>query len=167
MAVISDSRTHAPGHATPMDTDPILICYDGSRNAERAVEVAARLLGGRRAVVLDVGPLQEIAIEYPPSGSEIAALDRISLDDAAARARAGAKLAQDSGLKASSRAQLEAPTWRGVDEVAEEIGAAVIVLGSRGLSGIREFVDGSLSHQLATHAGRPLLVVPPQQPKPS
>jgi hypothetical protein len=35
---------------------PILICYDGSDGADRAIETAAALLGPRRAVVLDVGP---------------------------------------------------------------------------------------------------------------
>jgi len=37
----------------------------------------------------------------------------------------------------------------------------VIVIGSRGLSGLREMLEGSLSHQLAEHAGRPVLIVPP------
>jgi len=35
------------------------------------------------------------------------------------------------------------------------------VIGSRGLSGMRTLLEGSLSHQVATHAGRPVLIVPP------
>jgi nucleotide-binding universal stress UspA family protein len=35
------------------------------------------------------------------------------------------------------------------------------VIGSRGLKGAREAVQGSLSHELAEHAGRPVLIVPP------
>jgi nucleotide-binding universal stress UspA family protein len=38
---------------------------------------------------------------------------------------------------------------------------AVIVLGSRGLQGAREVFEGSISHQVAEHAGRPVLIVPP------
>jgi nucleotide-binding universal stress UspA family protein len=38
------------------------------------------------------------------------------------------------------------------------------VLGSRGLTGVRELVEGSLSHQGAEHARRPVLVVPPNEP---
>ena len=34
----------------------ILICYDGSSSARRGIDEAAKLLGPRRAVVLDVGP---------------------------------------------------------------------------------------------------------------
>jgi len=37
----------------------------------------------------------------------------------------------------------------------------VIVVGSRGLSGARELFEGSLSHELMSHAGRPLLIIPP------
>ena len=39
-----------------MDDTPILICYDGSANAARAIRVAAALLGPRRSVVLDIAP---------------------------------------------------------------------------------------------------------------
>jgi nucleotide-binding universal stress UspA family protein len=53
------------------------------------------------------------------------------------------------------------PTWDGVVAVAEELDAAAIVIGSRGLKGAREAVQGSLSHELAEHARRPVLIVPP------
>jgi nucleotide-binding universal stress UspA family protein len=38
------------------------------------------------------------------------------------------------------------------------------VLGSRGLTGVRELVAESLSHKVAAHARRPVLVVPPNEP---
>jgi len=37
----------------------------------------------------------------------------------------------------------------------------VIVIGSRGLSGARELFEGSMSHEVAEHAGRPVLILPP------
>jgi hypothetical protein len=37
-------------------SEPILICYDDSLDAVRAIEAAAALLGPRPAVVLDVLP---------------------------------------------------------------------------------------------------------------
>jgi nucleotide-binding universal stress UspA family protein len=48
-----------------------------------------------------------------------------------------------------------------VTEVADAIDAAVIAIGSRGLKGLREVVERSISHDVATHAGRPVLIVPP------
>jgi nucleotide-binding universal stress UspA family protein len=53
------------------------------------------------------------------------------------------------------------PTWEAIVDVADEIDAAVIVLGSRGLKGIREQVAGSVSHEVAEHSRRPVLIVPP------
>jgi len=145
-----------------MTDEPILICYDGSESARNAIAAAGSLLGGRRAVVLDVAPVQEVAEAFAAMGSGAASLDREALDTAGAGADEGAELARAAGFRAVGRTELETSTWLGVVEVADEIGAAAIVIGSRGLTGIRGFLEGgSVSHQVATHAGRPVLVVPP------
>ena len=39
----------------------ILVCYDGSDDAKRAVDAAAALLGPRPAVVLNVAPAMTLA----------------------------------------------------------------------------------------------------------
>jgi nucleotide-binding universal stress UspA family protein len=87
--------------------------------------------------------------------------ESINRDDALARARVGTTLALEAGFTAEARADLAAPTWEGIVEVADEIGAAVIVIGSRGLTGARELFHGSVSDDVAEHAGRPVLIVPP------
>jgi nucleotide-binding universal stress UspA family protein len=146
-----------------MNDAPILICYDGSDNAQRAIDAAADLLGSRRAVVLDVGPpltaAESLAVIPPVSPG--AAFEELNEDDARQRARAGAELARRAGFDAEARAGLAAPTWEGIVDTADEIDAAVIVLGSRGLKGAREAFKGSVSHQVAEQAGRPVLIVPP------
>jgi nucleotide-binding universal stress UspA family protein len=58
-------------------------------------------------------------------------------------------------------AELWRATWEGIADVADELDAAVIVLGSRGLTGMEKIFDASLSEQVAEHAGRPVLIVPP------
>jgi nucleotide-binding universal stress UspA family protein len=158
---LADSHVACKRHAACMDERPLLICYDGSENAERAIATAASLFGGRRAVVLDVGPMQVVAEAYAAAGSGAAELDQLAFDAAEARADAGAGLARAAGLRAIGRAEVESPIWYGVKEVADEVDAAAIVIGSRGLSGARALFEGSLSHQVAAHAGRPVLVVPP------
>jgi len=72
-----------------------------------------------------------------------------------------AQLARSSGFDAEVRTTLAGPTWQGIVELADELDAPVIVIGSRGLSGVKEIVEGSVSHQVAEHAGRPVLIVPP------
>ena len=56
-------------------------------------------------------------------------------------------------------------TWQGIVDVTDELDAAVIVVGSRGLGGLREFTRGSVSHDVATHARRTVLIVAPAHAK--
>jgi nucleotide-binding universal stress UspA family protein len=146
-----------------MDDDVILICYDGSDGAVRAIDAAAELFGPRRAVVLDVGPPltpAESAAVFSPV-APAAAFEELNADDARKRAREGAARATRAGFEAEPRGGIAAPTWQGIVDVANEIDAAVIVVGSRGLDGAQEVFEGSVSHDVAAHAGRPVLIVPP------
>jgi nucleotide-binding universal stress UspA family protein len=146
-----------------MSDAPILICYDGSDAAQRAIDAAAELFGKRHAVVLDIGPLltaaESLAVTAPVTPAS--AFEGLNEDDARQRAQRGAEQARRAGFEAEARADLAAPTWEGIVDVADEIDAAVIVLGSRGLRGARELFEGSVSHEVAEHAGRPILIVPP------
>jgi nucleotide-binding universal stress UspA family protein len=145
-----------------MDDAPILICYDGSADSDRAIEAAAVLLGPRRAVVVDVGPTLTAAESVAAVSAVVPgnAFEDLNTDSALEKARAGAGRARKAGFKAEPRAELREPVWEGIVDVADEIDAAVIVLGSRGLNGIREQFEGSVSHDVAEHAGRPVLIVP-------
>ncbi|HEX6701969.1 MAG TPA: universal stress protein [Gaiellaceae bacterium] len=145
-----------------MDDAPILICYDGSADSDRAIEAAAVLLGPRRAVVVDIGPTLTAAESVAALSSVVPgnAFEDLNMYSALEKARAGAGRAREAGFRAEPRAELVGPVWEGIVDAADEIGAAVIVLGSRGLQGIRERLEGSVSHEVAEHAGRPVLIVP-------
>jgi nucleotide-binding universal stress UspA family protein len=146
-----------------MPDAPILICYDGSDGAHRAIEVAAALLGPRRAVVLDIGPQltpgESVAALSPVAPASTFA--ELNADDARRRAREGAERARLAGFTADARGYVGGPTWQAIVDVAEDVDAAVIVLGSRGLEGVHELLTGSVSHEVAEHARRPVLIVPP------
>jgi nucleotide-binding universal stress UspA family protein len=141
----------------------ILICYDGSDEARHAIDVAAELLGPRRAVVLDVGPVLTTAESFATLSSVVpgTAFEDLNADDALERARDGAERASRAGFTAHPRGETAAGAWEGIVDIADEIDAAVIVIGSRGLNGPRELFEGSVSHEVAAHAGRPVLIVPP------
>jgi len=148
-----------------MDAAPILLCYDGSEESRRAIDTAAALLGRRRAVVLDIGSeitsAESLAMLSPVVPGT--AFEELNTDDALQRARDGAERARRAGFDADARAELASPTYGGIIAVADEIDAAVIVMGSRGLSGVREAFEGSVSHEVASHARRPVLIVPPAE----
>jgi nucleotide-binding universal stress UspA family protein len=146
-----------------MASQPILICYDGSGDAGHAIDTAASLLGSRRAVVLDVEPFLTTAESFAAINAVVPGSGFEELNEAQAREKAqeGAALAERAGFSAEARGWTASSTWEGIVGVADEIDAAVIVMGSRGLDGARELVEGSISHEVAEHAGRPVLIVPP------
>ena len=146
-----------------MAAAPILICYDGSEGAKHAIEAAAGLLSGHPAVVLAVGPPLTPEESYAALGPMTPSFEQLNEDDAMDRAKAGAEVARGAGFTAEARADIAAPTWEGVVQVADEIDAAAIVVGSRGLTGVKEALSGSVSHAVAEHAGRPVLIVPPHR----
>lgn len=148
-----------------MDAGPVVICYDGSTNAARAIETAATLLGSRRALVLYISPLLTAAESLAATDALVPgnAFEDLNVAEGSDVARRGSELARAAGFDAEWRADLAAPTWEGIVAAADEVDAPVIVIGSRGLSGIRERLAGSVSHELAEHAGRPVLIVPPRR----
>ena len=146
-----------------MAAAPILICYDGSEGAKHAIQAAAGLLDGHPAVVLAVGPPLTAEESYAALGTLVPSFQELNEQQALERAKEGAELAASAGFSAEARAEVAAPTWEGVIHVADEIDAAAIVIGSRGLTGVKEALSGSVSHAVAEHAGRPVLIVPPSR----
>jgi nucleotide-binding universal stress UspA family protein len=151
-----------------VDDGPILICYDGSDGAKHAIEAAAGLLTERRAVVLDVAPFLTLEESVGTAGAPIGVdFETLNKEAALEQANEGATLARESGFEAEARAEQASPTWQGVVGVADEIGAAAIVIAGSGLSGLRETVKGKVPRTVAEHAGRPVLLVPPPQSPPA
>ena len=139
---------------------PILIGYEGSEHARRAIEAAHALVRASEAVVLDAAPLR-ISVGYSAMPSDAPWVDAADPTLAYAGAQAGVDFAQQRGFHAVARTAAAPTTWQAVTEVADEVDASVIVVGSRGLKGAREVVEHSVSHDIATHAHRPVLLVPP------
>jgi nucleotide-binding universal stress UspA family protein len=89
------------------------------------------------------------------------AFEELNSAEARRIAGRGAEIARSAGFEAEPRGELASATWEGIIDVADELDAAVIVIGSRGLTGMKKIFDASLSQQVAEHAGRPVLIVPP------
>ena len=150
-------------HGAASATGPALIAYDGSRDARLAIERAGALLGGRRALVLTVWHHPHAAINYSwpgvPYAADLQELDEAAEDAARRLAAEGTELATAAGLQAEPIiARSPAALWQTILDAADERDASVVVLGSRGLSGLKTLVLGSVSSGAAHHARRPLLI---------
>jgi nucleotide-binding universal stress UspA family protein len=146
-----------------MKRDMILFCYDGSDEAKRSMESAADLLTTRDAVVVDVGSFltgaESVAALSP--GVDVPTLEKLNRDGALEQAEDGVAYARRFGFDAEARDVLADPAWEGILELADDVDAAVIVVGSRGLNGAKELIEHSFSRGLMEHASHPVLVVPP------
>ena len=149
---------------------PILVAFDGSAGARQAVRQAAELLGPRRTLVLTVWEpaLAYAAAAGAPDVSMSPAVDPeavLGLDSELERnakivADEGAELARSHGLEAEPVAVSDAGgVPRTIVDVANEHKVAALVVGSRGLSGIRARFEGSTSKGVVKHAPCPVLVV--------
>jgi nucleotide-binding universal stress UspA family protein len=149
-------------------TAPVLFAYDGSEDARAAIERAGDTLTSGPAVVATAWTtLQEVAaaaLLALPMGIVAGAVRDI---DAATRRHAeevaaeGAERARAAGFAAESRAVGGSlPLVQSLLDLAEEIDARVIVVGSRGRSPLRAAVLGSVSSGVLHHGHRPALVVP-------
>ncbi|WP_395308834.1 universal stress protein [Mycobacterium sp. AMU20-3851] len=147
-----------------MTTTSVLIAYDGSPDACTAIEEVAKLLPGAQAVVLYARqPMEGLAahLEGHPALDDLRGIEEASLDSSERIAFEGAKRARAAGLNAEPRVLSRMTTAsESIVQVADEIDAALIVLGSRGRRGLWSAVLGSTSVNVLHHARRPTLVVP-------
>jgi nucleotide-binding universal stress UspA family protein len=134
------SSVTEPTSATATRREPILICYDDSADAVRAIEAAAVLLGPRRAVVVDVLRWMTPAESLAATSSLVPGTAFEELNEAQARRIAvrGAEIARSAGFDAEPRGELAGATWEGIVGVADQLDAAVIVIGSKRLTGMKK-----------------------------
>jgi nucleotide-binding universal stress UspA family protein len=151
---------------------PILIAYDGSEPARAAVREAGALLAPGRALVLTVWEpaLAQFMLAPDPSGmgSMMAPYDsalarnveHASEDHAREVAQDGAQLAQAAGFEAQAiTVEDDLAVADAIVAAADEHDARAIVIGSRGLRGLKSILLGSTSSHVLHHALRPVVVV--------
>jgi nucleotide-binding universal stress UspA family protein len=146
----------------------ILACYDGSDTARHAIGAAHELLGDIAVTVVHVWDLPAgLFVPDTFGGMESWTSAQVSEVDTVVRERAGRLLAEgvttatEAGFTAQGRLEhASGSTWRTIVEVADELDARLIILGSHGRSGVESALLGSVSTAVMHHAKRPVLVVP-------
>lgn len=147
---------------------PVLIAYDGSDQAKGAIAEAGRVLGGRRrAVVLTV---REPIESYDFAGlggattldpATVSAMQESAQNEATVVAEEGAALAREAGFLAEARVEVGPTPWQEIVAVGDELDADVIAIGSRGRTGLKKVLLGSVASAVAQHSGRSVLIVHP------
>jgi nucleotide-binding universal stress UspA family protein len=152
------------GHTSSAD-GPVILCYDGSNDARNAIRRAGSLFAGRRALVVTVWHPTAVPGSLGFAGETARMYDLVELNRAAADhggrlAHEGVRIAQQAGLLAEPVAiEAAGPVWKTILDVADRDDAATIVMGSRGLTGLRAMLLGSVSSAVVHHADRPTLIV--------
>jgi len=158
-----------PATARHERTDgPLLLCYDGSEPAKRAMTQASKLLRPRPALVLhlweswaaEAPALAGVSRSVQGMATELDEIADAQSRDATADGVASAELAGFDATGLSVRAA--GSTWSAVLDAAGEHACAAIVVGSRGLSGISAALR-SVSNGVVHHSRRPVVVVPTEE----
>ncbi len=145
----------------------VLLCSDGSAASVAAIEAGASLLGDSadfEIVMVVDGP--DEADMHGASGhagptmtpEEFDLAERQALEDTEqALAAKSARL----GLVNAPRTMLHGNPGSAICRYADEVSASAIVLGSRGRSGLKRAVLGSVSDHVTRNAPCPVVVTPP------
>jgi nucleotide-binding universal stress UspA family protein len=140
----------------------ILLATDGSKDANLAARTAVDLADktGSELHVAFVLRTQDAPhydtmgfdIEKPYEEEEIKQMGQRLLNEQVRRVE------EAGGTVAGAHFRMARPD-RGILAVGEDIGAGLIVLGSRGLGGVKRALMGSVSDSVVMHAHCPVLVV--------
>ena len=115
------------------------------------------MLAARPALIVTVWQPAATLDSFAWSGATAGMVNFVELDRAAAED--GGRVAE-AGLEGEPVAiKATGPVWKTLVETADRNDAAAIVMGSRGLTGVRSMLLGSVSSAVVHHADRPTLVI--------
>lgn len=146
----------------------ILICYDGSADSQSAIDQAGKLFKADAATILTVWvPFVDVmartgsGLALAPGMVNFDQIDVASEQNARARADQGVERAKRVGLNAQPRTRAQGTTVAdAIIAEAADVGASAIAIGTRGLTGLKSIMLGSVSHAVLHRAELPVLVVP-------
>ena len=137
----------------------ILVAYDGSSEAARAVETAADLAKSLKGSLGVINVYWDTAQnKYEP---ELAATENISvMDEGSLRILDDIEpMLKEKGVEYELKSERNPNVPRTIMRVAETEGYGCIALGSRGLGGAKAWLLGSVSSRIISDSTCPVIVV--------
>jgi nucleotide-binding universal stress UspA family protein len=148
----------------------ILLATDGSREAQLAASTAADLANSTNSelhlVTVALGKpdpiyhIYEAGLRYETYEQALEAVKGEAqkvLDEQVQKVQQAGGTVKEAHLRIGERRD------QAIVHLAEELGAGLIVLGSRGLGGVRRALMGSVSDSVVRHAHCPVMVVRPER----
>jgi nucleotide-binding universal stress UspA family protein len=146
---------------------PVLFCFDGSDGSREALRAASDLIDRPiDAVVLTVW--ETLATRLALAGAFAAGTLTGGAEVDADEESYARSVAEEGALKASEHGYKASPmikeSFEGIPkailEVADDLSPRLIVCGQRGRGVLGSTLLGSVSHKLASHTRRPILIAP-------
>jgi nucleotide-binding universal stress UspA family protein len=148
----------------------IVLATDGSREAQLAASTATDLANSTNSELhlLCVAPgkldpvyhIHEGSLRYETYQQALEAVKAEAqevLDEQVRKVREAGGSVKEAHLRLGERRD------QAIIHLAEEMGAGLIVMGSRGLGGVRRALIGSVSDSVVRHAHCPVLIVRPEK----
>jgi nucleotide-binding universal stress UspA family protein len=140
----------------------IVVGTDGSSTATQAVREAvdvAKALGARLELVSAYAPVsdQRLRAEQRRAATDAAAAVNPRRDTEALLSDA-ADIAREAAVEVNTHARQGDPSDAILD-VAEELGADLVIVGNKGMTGAKRFMLGSVPNRVSHHAPCSVLIV--------
>jgi nucleotide-binding universal stress UspA family protein len=135
----------------------ILLAVDGSEHSMRAARQAGELARAVKSQIVRIVVAFEPIPDYFGQPNLQQAIDARLQEANAILQKAQAALGEIPGEVHTEL--IEGSAAEAIIHVARTRNSAVIIMGSRGLSGIAEMMLGSTSHKVVSHAPCPVLIV--------
>lgn len=159
----TDTRFGAPHPIDPAPAESIVVGHDGSKGAQRALEMAVELAGPLNAPVVVSRAWSILTAPRPPEWKSgyVPPFEEFAEAVKAEMIRDVLPVAEKFPDVVISYHPVHAPPLKSLVTLAHD--ARMLVVGTRGRGGLKGMLLGSVSEQCVRHAACPVLVVHPEK----
>jgi nucleotide-binding universal stress UspA family protein len=151
------------GLQSKIELGKLVVAFDGSEDSIRAVQMASVIASKFNSKVTIVHVYNVPIVTYGgvtgPPPVDYGALRNTAKSSGETILSRGVEIASKAGLTADGQLVESPSIVEGLVTLAEEQEASLIIVGTRGMTGIKRLVLGSVSSGLVSHARCPVMVV--------